>query len=208
MRTGILLIFLLSAIPGFSQKFSAWAGAGIGGNFEEKFPYNAKQDKGRLAGQIGLYYQVSDHYSIGIQVMASTRFGAFIGSGTNADYTTGNTTFKNNNNLNAASYFIRNKYSLYSNKSLQWYADLGIGITNYSTGYMTTDQQSVAKTSFAISPELGLQFSRFKFACVMIIGGKTPEFQGFDSFSNSNVSIKSISSQQLYFTAGYNVFRF
>jgi hypothetical protein len=88
------------------------------------------------------------------------------------------------------------------------YVDLGIGITNYFTGSVTVDQSRVRETSFAVSPEIGVQLSRFNFACVMVFGGNTPAFEGFDSFSNMNVSLSSIKSQQLYVTVGYRIFKF
>lgn len=211
MRTKTLIFLLLLNSTSFAQKFSTYIGLGLGGNFEQRFPDCPKKDRGRIAGYIGQYYAINDNFSIGLQAIFSGRFLSSVGGdGGPCSYyiDSSNTNVLSYNNLNASSYLVRGRYLFTTENKCKPYVDLGIGITNYFTGSVTVDQSRVRETSFAISPEIGVQLSRFNFACVMVFGGKTPAFEGFDSFSNMNVSLSSIKSQQLYVMVGYRLFKF
>ncbi len=171
MRTKILIVFLLLSGTGFAQKFSTYIGLGLGGNFEQRFPDCPKKDNGRIAGYIGQYYAINDNFSIGIQALFSGRFLSSIGGdGGPCTYyiDSTNTNVLSYNNLNASSYLVRGRYLFTTEKKLVPYVDLGLGITNYFTGFVTAEESRVNQVGFAISPEIGFQLSRFNFACVMV----------------------------------------
>jgi hypothetical protein len=59
-----------------------------------------------------------------------------------------------------------------------------------------------------LSPEAGIQVSKFNFSLKFILGSKTPAFSGIDPNSNNQkVTIQSIKVQQYYFTASYRLFQ-
>jgi hypothetical protein len=211
MKTNILIILLLLTGTGFAQKITIYIGSSLGGNFEKKFEYDIRprQQNGYIGANISVNYQLSDQYFICMQAMANERFGSFAGAGRFDEYTTTstNTIIKNNNNLNTTSLFLRNQYTFPRNKYFQYFVNAGIGMTTYYSNGKIADGGSVHQSSFAMSPEVGFQFSVFRFGCHMILGGKTPAFKGFDSERNSNILMNSISSQQLYLTFGYRLFK-
>ena len=118
-----------------------------------------------------------------------------------------NTRTLSSNNLNAGSVMLRNRLLFSPGRRNSFYLDVGIGMTTYSYGAVTADKGTVKKTSLAVSPQAGMMLKRFDIAAMMILGGRTPAFEGFDTFSNTNVSLGGITSQQLYVTVSYAVFR-
>lgn len=208
------LLFLILICPeSTAQKFVAKIGLGLGGKFETRFPActSNKGNKGRIMATISQFYLPSETYHIGLQAITSGRLFSIIGgaAGTCESYdATTNTRTLNYNNLNAASFLLRNRLLFGKGRKLNYYGDIGLGVTTYSYGSITADKGTVRKTSFAISPGVGLYFNRFEVSCLAILGGKTPNYTGYDSFSANNVSLSSISSQQLYVTLQYSLLRF
>ena len=157
------------------------------------------------------FYSVNTKYQIGIQGIISGRLSGMVGAGSGPCemYEAGsNTRTLSSNNLNAGSVLLRNRLLFSSGRRNSFYLDLGIGMTTYSYGTITADKGTVKKTSFAVSPQAGMMLKRFDIAAMMILGGQTPAFEGFDTFSNTNVSLSSIKSQQFYITFSYAIFRF
>lgn len=165
---------------------------------------------GRIMLSLSQFYNVTENHSIGLQAIASGKLFSILGGASSSCETydaSTNTSTLGYNNLNASRYLIRNRYK-FKKSEASFYADLGLGITNYYYGSITQEKGRATKISFAISPQIGFQFSRLDFSCMMILGGRTPAFKGYDSFSARNVSISSIRSQQLYVTLAVDVFRF
>ncbi len=209
MKPILISAFLCCCLYGSAQNFTTKVGIGIGDKFERDFP-GCKSPGGRIMLSLSQFYNVTENHSIGLQAIASGKLTSILGgaSGSCETYEAStNTTTIGNNNLNASSYLIRNRYRL-KNSEATFYADLGVGVTNYYYGAITQEKGRATKISFAISPQIGFQFSRLDFSCMMILGGRTPAFEGYDSFSARNVSISSIRSQQLYVTLTVDAFRF
>ena len=209
---GFFLCFSFPSLQVFSQRFATSIGVGLGGKVEDKFPdCDAASNKGRVMGHITQFYSPHKNYRIGIQGILSGRLSGMVGAASGScqkyDAST-NTKTVSGNNLDASSLLLRNRVFFSPERKLSFYLDLGLGITTYSYGSITKDEGRISKTSFGISPQAGIMLKRFDIAAMMIFGGRTPEFQGFDTFSNTNVSISSIKSQQFYLTFSYDVFRF
>jgi hypothetical protein len=210
--TGFFLCLSFLSLKAFSQRFTTTIGAGLGGKVEEKFPdCSAASSRGRVMAHVTQFYSLHTRYQIGIQAITSGRLSAMVGasSGSCQTYEPGsNTTTLSNNNLNASSVLLRNRLLFSPGSRKSFYFDLGIGMTTYYYGAITADKGTVKKTSFAVSPQAGMMLKRFDIAAMMILGGRTPAFEGFDTFSNTNVSLSSIRSQQFYVSFSYAVFRF
>lgn len=183
---------------------------GLGGNYEERFSYCDRKDRGRINAYITQYYQIHTSYSIGIEAQTSGRIFSIIGGSPVCDgyNDASNTRYLNQNNLNASSFFIRNRYIFARQEELRLYVDLGLGINTFFTNNPTAGISRLGKSTLALSPEVGLQLSRFQLSCKFILGGKTPGFNGFVAAQNENVVMKSIPVQQLYLSLGFNLFRF
>lgn len=213
MRTLILpSLFLFLSLPVLSQRFTTMIGAGLGGKVEEQFPNcSGASSRGRVMAHVTQFYSLNTRYQIGIQAITSGRLSGMLGgaSGPCDEYeASSNTRTISSNNLNAGSILLRNRLLFSPERRSSFYLDVGLGMTTYYYGSVTKDKGTVRKTSFAISPQAGLMLRRFDIAAMMILGGRTPSFNGFDSFSNTNVSLSSIKSQQFYVTFSYAVFRF
>jgi hypothetical protein len=210
--TGLFLGLSFLSLEVFSQRFITTIGAGLGGKLEDKFPDCSNAGGGgRVMAHITQFYSLHTRYQIGIQAITSGRLSAMLGASSGAcqTYEAGsNTRTLSNNNLNAGSVLLRNRLLFLPGRKKSFYFDLGLGMTTYYYGAITADNGTVKKTSFAVSPQAGLMLKRFDIAAMMILGGRTPAFEGFDTFSNTNVSLSSIKSQQFYVTFSYAVFRF
>ena len=212
IRTGFFLCVSFLSLHVFPQRFTTTIGAGLGGKLEEKFPgCSDASSSGRIMAHITQFYSLHPRYQIGIQAIISGRLSGTLGvsSGPCQMYEAGsNTRTLSSNNLNAGSVLLRNRLLFSPGRRKSFYLDVGIGMTTYSYGAITADEGTVRKTSFAVSPQAGMMLKRFDIAAIMILGGRTPAFEGFDTFSNTNVSLSSIMSQQFYLTFSYAVFRF
>lgn len=210
MKLKILSFLLLSVTFASAQKrFNIKIGTGMGGTLGENPTVpDAGVPKGSpyITGFISGYYKFTDNFSLGVQFLTA---GQLISSSGGFKYIQAtNTKITSGNRLPASSALLRNRYRFLPDKKLSPYIDLGLGITTFSYRSITADVKRVKKTKFAISPEIGFEVSRFSFGCQVIAGGKTPTFEGFDSFSNQNISLRSTKSMQLYFTAAYKVLGF
>ena len=207
-----LLCLCFLSLPVFSQRFTTTIGVGLGSKLEKKFPdCSDASSKGRVMAQISQYYSLSKRYQIGLQGITSGRLSGMlgVGSGPCERYeASSNIKTLSNNNLNAGAVLLRNRLLFSPERRRTFYFDLGIGMTTYYYGAITADKGTVRKSSFAVSPQAGMMLKRFDIAAMMIFGGRTPAFEGFDTFSNTNVALSSIRSQQFYVTFSYAVFRF
>lgn len=207
LLTACILVFMKVSAQSFTTKI----GMGIGGKFEKDFPgCSQKSNSGRIMGSVSQYYAPTINYSIGLQAITSGKLFSMIGGSASSCEIYDDVNDKiiiGYNNLNASSYFLRNRYR-FKESNNSFYADLGLGITNYYYGAITGDNRRAKKISFAISPQIGFQFSRFDLGCLFILGGQTPAYEGYNSFRQKNVSLTSIKSQQLYITFSYDVLKF
>ena len=210
--TGFFLCISFCSLEVFSQRFTTTIGAGLGGKLEEKFPdCSDASSRCRVMGHITQFYSLNSRYQLGIQGIISGRLSGMLGAGSGSCdiYEAGsNTRTVSGNNLSAGSLLLHNRLLFSPGKSKSFYLDVGIGMTTYSYGAITADKGTVRKSRFAVSPQIGMMLKRFDIAAMMILGGQTPAFEGFDTFSNTNVSLSSIKSQQFYITFSYAVFRF
>lgn len=159
-----------------------------------------------FTGFISVYYKMNDNFSPGVQLLTA---GELISTSKCFQFIQStNTTIQSGNRLPASSVLFRGRYRFFADKKSSPYFDLGLGFSTFTYRAITADVKRVKKTNFAISPELGFEVPRFSFSCQTIIGGKTPTFEGFDSFSNKNISLRSTKSLQLYFTLAYRIFQF
>lgn len=210
--TGFFLCFSFVSVQVFAQRFTTSIGVGLGSKVEKKFhDCNDVNGKGRAMAHITQFYSLNKSYQIGIQGITSGRLSALVGASSGPCHmyeASSNTKTLSNNNLNAGSLLLRNRFLFSPERKQSFYFDLGIGMTTYYYGAITADKGTVKKTSFALSPQAGMMLRRFDISAMMILGGRTPAFQGFDTFSNTNVSLGSIRSQQFYVTFSYAVLRF
>lgn len=209
MKTWAVLLLLVSTTCYSQKKFTTHVGLGMGGVLENKnqIPNCTSKTSLRVAGFISQYYKVNDKISIGLQVLSG---GDLIGTGKCSQYiATTNTRIVSSNSMSASSFLLRGRYFLSNTTFIKPYFDLGIGTTSYSYGSITAEKGSISRSSFALSSEIGVEIAeKLNIALVGIFGGKTPSFNGFDSFSNENKVLQSIKSQQMYLTVGYRLFRF
>ena len=210
--TALILFLSFLSHPVFSQRFTTIIGTGLGGKIEEKFPgCSDATSRGRAMAHITQFYSVNARYQIGIQGIISGRLSSMIGAGSGSCQmyeASSNTRTISSNNLSAGSVLFRNRLLFSPGRRNSFYLDVGLGMTSYFYGSITADKGTVRKTSFAVSPQAGMMLKRFDIAAMFILGGRTPAFNGFDSFSNTNVSMSSIKSQQFYLTFSWAVFRF
>jgi hypothetical protein len=210
--TGFFLCLSFLSLQVFSQRFTTIIGVGLGGKLEEKFPDCSDASRsGSVMAHFTQFYSLNTRYQIGIQAITSGRLSGMLGASSGPCQTyeaSSNTRTLSSNNLNAGSILLRNRLLFSPGRRKSFYLDLGIGMTTYSYGAVTADKGTVTKSSFVISPQAGMMLKRFDIAAMMILGGRTPAFEGFDTYSNTNVSLSSITSQQFYLTFSYAVFRF
>ena len=194
---------LLISQNGRSQdRFPTYVGVGLGGHFEQQFPHADQKSNGRLAIHLSQYVQVAPKFSIGLSAMASGRMSALLGGAPPLDYydQASNTVVINYNNLNAATYLIKNKYEWVRKDELVIYADVGVGISKYRYAH-------AAQSAFSLAPEVGLSMDSFQLAATFIWGGQTPSFTAVSGVPNST-TLTSIRSDRLYITLSYRIFKF
>ena len=210
MKTFLLLSLLFIYQLCSSQTFITKIGLGLGGVFEQKFPGCTQKDNGKIMASFSQFYTPGKKYSLGLQAIASGRLFSILGGIAPCQTfdNASNKTVIGFNNLDANSLLIRNRFTFLKKTKVGFYGDLGVGLTTYKYNRITREQGKVSKTNFAVSPQIGFTVSRFDFACMMIFGGRTPSFEGYDSFSARNVSLSSIRSQQLYLMLGFDLFKF
>jgi len=209
MKTLTILLLLISTTCFSQKRFTTYVGLGTGGVIENKNLIPGCTFKGtpRIAGFVSQYYKVNDEISIGLQILTS---GDLIGVGKCSEYDVAtNTRTVSSNSMSANSFLLRGRYFISNSNIAKAYLDIGIGTTSYTNGYITAEQGSISKSSFALSSEIGVEIAqKLNIACVGIFGGKTPSFTGFDTFSMENKVLQSIKSQQIYLTVGYRLFQF
>jgi hypothetical protein len=206
MKALFFTSFLLTSLwaDGISQsRFSTFVGIGLGGHFEERFPYAEKKSNGRIAIFITPYYHFSSMYFIGLSAMVSGRMSAILGGApAPVDYYDPliNTMVVNFNNLSTSTFLVKNRLQHMLTNRVGIYGDFGIGVTTYSyTGH--------TRTSLALAPELGFTLGQFQLSATLITGGRTPAFTEFSTFSNMNSAMNSIESTRFYLGVAYKIFQ-
>jgi hypothetical protein len=213
MRKGLIyFFFVVVSTPAYSQsKFETSIALGLGASVEKKFSYSDKRDQARIVGSIAQYFNINPKFSVGIELIASTKFLSYYINGDSGpaegyDLQT-NTRILNYNNLNASSYLLKAKYFIGSGTTLRPYVGAGMGANKYVYRNVVAEEDA-EKVSLVYAIDLGISWNRATVSCKFILGGQTPSFAGFDKFSNSNVLLTSIRSHQIYFSFAYNIFQF
>lgn len=209
MRIFISILLVSVSFLSFSQKkFSTLISLGVGSVFETKFPNCEKRERNRFAFSLTQYMSLGNKYAIGIEAISSGDIWTANRVDCDRHDVTTNTTTPNHNNLKASNFFVRTQYTFDTQKKFKPFVSLGIGAINYFYGSISEDQKRIRKISLGVSPELGVKVSSFEISLKLILGGETPEFNGFNTFSGNNISLSSIKSQQLYFNVAYPIFKF
>lgn|GEM_PF-5156736 len=209
-----LLLFtlgvLIFSICTGQKRFSTNLGFGFGGAIEKEFIKAPGKGSGRITVFIAQKYMVSDNFSLSLELLTSGNMGGLLGGSGTFDYedTSTNTIFINNTNLNANSMFLKAYSSFPSDKKIKFFIAFGLGLITYNYNINAGDTKKVKKSSLGISPEIGISIAKYQFACKAFIGGTTPSFTGSDAFSNLNLKLESVPSQQILFTMSFPVFSF
>lgn len=208
MKIPLLGAFLLAATICSAQKFSTYIGLGLGNNIEHKFSYYEKKDRGRIAVSVAEYLELNNGFSFAVEGSISGRLFSFIGGSGTSNYedNTTNTLWLNNNNMQVFNLLIKGKYSFRTLRKMKPFIGLGWGTTTYFYNLHVNNISRISQTSIVLSPEAGVDISRFRVSCNAIIGGKTPGYDKVDINTNQRVALTSISSHQLYLKIGYRLF--
>ena len=208
MKTFLVSVMLIVAMSVTAQKkITASLGMGLGGILESKSPLFPCANGGtpHIPIRFAAYYKQNNKLSFGLQIIGASEL---ISTGQCSEYqATTNTEILVGENLPVINYLLRVRKS-FPVRLIQPYVDLGVGISSFKYGTITSTDGDVNKSSVVFSPEIGFLAGRFNFSCIGIIGGKTPEFRGFDQAGNRNVSLISVKAQQLYFMMDYALFKF
>lgn len=200
----LLMLFFGILLKGQAQKFSTYVGGGLGSTFSKKFEGCESNSPGRFAFYLAEHLKLSNRLSIGLAFYTADKLSGLLGGANpcseKKDMVRG-VTVLNNYNLPSSSLLLKGHYSPLDDL----YLGLVSGLTFHN--YTVNNEQQRNTTSFVFGPEIGLNVSRFQFSGVFIVGANTPDFKGFDSFSNRNVELNSISTNQLLFTAAYRLFQ-
>ncbi|HYF33228.1 MAG TPA: hypothetical protein VD993_19015 [Chitinophagaceae bacterium] len=206
MKSILLLVFCGMSVTTFSQRLSGYAAFGMGSSIEDNIPGCSNQNRLRYIGSMTIYYRITGRYSFGAEAIGSGPLNLFNKSAcdvTNPD----NSLTLSSSNQRAGTILLHNKMLLFSYKEMEPYIDFGVGINTFYYSEPDKGAGSLKKTSLVFSPEFGVDIYKFRFACKMIIGGKTPNFRGTDANENRPVRLESMKAQQVYLTIGYQLFR-
>lgn len=205
----ILLLLVASVIStcAFSQRLTGYAGLGLGTSLEKNIEGCDEQNRARYIGSMSAYYRVNGRISIGAEAMGSGPLNVFGKSSCDVNDPSDGSLRLSPSNLKSGTVLLHGKLLLMSYKEMEPYIDMGIGFNTYRYADPVKDVGSIKKTTIVMAPELGINIYKFQFACKVIIGGKTPAFNGTDPEQNRKVTLQSIKAQQVYLTIGYQLFR-
>lgn len=207
MKSILLLIVSLVSINAFSQRLSGYASLGLGTSLEPNIEGCSEQNRARFIGSMSAYFRVNGRISIGAEALGSGPFNVFGKSACNVDDPGNNTVKLSPSNLKSGTVLLHGRMLLLSYKEMEPYIGMGVGFNTYRYSDPVKDAGSIKKTTFVMSPELGINIYKFQFACKVVLGGKTPKFSGIDPEQNKTVTLQSIKAQQVYLTIGYQIFR-
>lgn len=211
-NTPTRVLFLLALMQGFDangqKRFSTYVGLSFGGKIEQQFACHKPDIRPRIGLFISQYVQVSSQFYLGLEAMTSgPAFTYFYygDGGTCAPYdpTTNTSTFSFNN-LNTIHLILRSQFQLLSKETkFQPYIGLGFGNARYK--FNSHDE---FRDNFVVSPEVGMRAGKIIIATHMFLGGNTPSFLKYDSFSNRNVKMESVNSQLFYISVSHRLVQF
>jgi hypothetical protein len=207
MKCILLLLLTGISITGSSQRISAYISGGLGTSLEDNIAGYTQQNRSRYIGSAGVYYRLTERFSTGAEAITSNRlnmFGKSAGSITNPS---DNSIQLSPSNLKAGAVLLVGKMVLFNYKEMEPYIGMGVGFNTYYYPEPVTGAGQLKKTSAVMSPEFGIRMYKFQFACKMIMGGKTPSYNGVNEHEQA-VTLQRTSPNQLYLTIGYQIFRF
>jgi len=207
MKSILLLLLCGMSLGAFSQRLSAYGSIGFGSSIEKNIPGCDEQNRTRYVGTMGLYYRVNQRISIGAEALGSGPLNIFNHSSCDMTDPNNNALILSPSNLKSGTCLLRGKMLLLSYKEMEPYIGMGIGVNTYYYSDPVKDAGRLKKGTVVISPEFGIDIYKFQFACKVIVGGKTPGYNGTDPEQNRPVSLESIKAQQVYLTIGYQLFR-
>ncbi|HYE55203.1 MAG TPA: hypothetical protein VD996_10180 [Chitinophagaceae bacterium] len=207
MKSIILLLLCGAAMTTQAQRLTNYVSFGLGTSIEKNIEGCSEQNRTRYIASMAMYYRLTDRFSIGGEAIASGKLGLFGNSSCNTTNATTNTLQLSPSNPTASTVLLHGKMMLISYKEMEPYIDMGVGINTYSYSDPVKDAGKVKKRSFVFAPEVGINMYKFQFACKMILGAKTPSFNGTDTENNRHVALESIKAQQVYLTIGYQLFK-
>ena len=207
MKTALLLLLSAASLTASAQRLSGYAALGLGSSVEKNITGCDEQNRSRYIGSTSIYWRVNQRISIGAEALGSGAFNVFKKAECNMTDGTTNTLYLSPSNLKSSTALLRMKMLLLSYKEMEPYIGMGIGMNTYYYSDPVKDAGRIKKKTVVLSPEVGIDIYKFQFACKVIIGGKTPGYNGTDPEQNRPVSLESIRAQQVYLTIGYQLFR-
>lgn len=205
MKSLFILLLICTCTSTYSQRISTFFSAGLGTSLEDNIEGCSKQNRSRYIGSGILYFRVNDRFSIGAEAITSGRLDIFGKSGCdiiNPD----NSLQLSPSNLKSGTVLLHGKFNLFQYKEMEPYISIGTGVNTYYYSEPVKGAAKLKKVSPVISPEIGINMYKFQFACKLIIGGKTPSFNGIDE-NDRVVTLQSTKPNQLYLTIGYQLFK-
>lgn len=207
MKSILILILTGISVTSYSQRISTYISGGLGTSLEDNISGYSQQNRSRYIGSAGVYYRLTERFSVGAEAIASGRldiFGKSAGSITNPS---DNSIQLSPSNLKAGTVLLQGKMILFNYKEMEPYIGMGVGFNTYYYSEPMKDAGQLKKMSAVMSPEFGIKMYKFQFACKLIVGGKTPSFSGVDE-NDRKVTLQSTKANQLYLTIGYQLFKF
>ena len=208
MKSILLLLLCGMSATAFSQRLSTYGALGFGSSIEKNIAGCDEQNRTRYIGSMSMYYRVNGRISIGGEALGSGPLNIFNHASCEMTDQSTNTLWLSPSNLKSGTVLLRGKMLLLSYKEMEPYISMGIGVNTYSYSDPVKGAGRIKKGTVVMSPEFGIDIYKFQFACKVIIGGKTPGYNGTDpEQQNRRVSLESIKAQQVYLTIGYQLFR-
>lgn len=197
----VLIMYILLCVNGnqlFAQLFSLQGGLGVG----------ISNPGPRVRGMLyaGIYYNISDRASIGIEISNS---GGLIDWPTGSKYgydLGGNNLTLDPTNMHANTLLGKVKYTWAG--AIKPFAELGLGTNKFSYKNPSRNIEVVERRNFVFQPEFGIAFSKFQFSLCYFWGGSTPGVSIIEesypgSMKNVSINMESISINAFYGKVSY-----
>lgn len=206
----ILLLLVISAVAtvACAQRLSGYASVGLGTSLENNIEGCSEQNRARFIGSMSAYFRVNGRISIGAEALGSGPLNVFGKSSCDVNDPNDNSLKLSPSNMRSSTALLHVKMLLMSYKEMEPYIDMGIGFNTYHYSDPIKDAGNIKKSRVVMAPEFGINIYKFQFACKVILGGKTPQFNSTDpEQQNRVVTLPSIKAQQVYLTIGYQLFK-
>lgn len=207
MKSILLLLLTGISITGYSQRISTYISGGLGISLEDNIAGYSQQNRSRYIGSAGVYYRLTERFSVGAEAITSARLDIFGKSQASITDPSDNSIQLSPSNLKAGTILLVSKMVLFNYKEMEPYIGMGVGFNTYYYSEPVKGAGQLKKTSAVMSPEFGIKMYKFQFACKLIVGGKTPSYSGVNE-SEQVVTLQRTKPNQLYLAIGYQLFKF